>query len=160
MCRTGQQNEYCRSSLATSSPRLCLEPKGIWDIGSPGAGPSPFESSSGYQPGLLPKICMRLLRVQFRGPSRSRVGGVGVRAEPRGKKATLAPEAGAVSTFSSAFKKRWKLDLSRRRPRPASTDGRTVRPRWLALRCAVSGSQQQVNGPGRGAPRTGGRGAL
>ncbi|CAI9160655.1 unnamed protein product [Rangifer tarandus platyrhynchus] len=27
---------------------------------------------------------------------------------------------------------------------------------WLALRRAVSGSQQQVNGPGRGAPRTGG----
>lgn len=28
--------------------------------------------------------------------------------------------------------------------------------RWLALRCLVSGSQQQVNGLGRGAPRTGG----
>lgn len=62
--------------------------------------------------------------MQFRGPSRSGVGGVRVRGEPREEKATLA---GAVSTFSSAFKKRWKLDLSRRRPRPSSTGGRTAR---------------------------------
>lgn len=97
--------------------------------------------------------------MQFRGPSRSGVGGIGAHREPRGEEATLAAEA--VSAFSGACKKRWKLDPSRRRPRPASTDGRTARPGpRLALRRAVSGSQQQVNGPGRGAPGTGAGRAL
>lgn len=44
-------------------PPICPERKGIQGIGSLGAAPSPFRSSSGYRPGLLPKICMRLLRV-------------------------------------------------------------------------------------------------
>lgn len=83
------------------------------------------------------------LRVQFRCPSRSKAGGVGVLEEPRGEKATLAPEAGAVSTFSRAFKKRWKLDLFRLRPRPGSPDGRTARPggSLCAARCPVLNSR-------------------
>lgn len=64
----------------------------------------------------------------------------------------MARDARAVSPFSSVLKKRGKLDPSSpRRPRPASPDGRTARSGgWLALRAAVSGSRQQVNGPGRG----------
>lgn len=93
--------------------------------------------------------------MQFRCPSRSGAGGVGVLEEPRGEKATLAPEARAVSTFSRAFKKRETGSVSAAPPprqprRPDRAAG------WLALRRAVSGSQQQVNGPGRGAQRTGG----
>lgn len=38
-------------------------PQGIRSIGSPGAAPSPSRPSSDYQPILLPKICMRPLRV-------------------------------------------------------------------------------------------------
>lgn len=123
-------------------PPICPERKGIRGIGSLGAAPSPFRSSSGYRPGLLPKICMRLLRVQFRGPSRSGVGGIGAHREPRGEKQRWLPEA--VSTFSSAFKKRWKPDLSRRRPRPPAP---TAGPRGLvrgsmgAERCLVLNSR-------------------
>nr|XP_055163330.1 resuscitation-promoting factor RpfA-like [Nyctereutes procyonoides] len=90
------------------------------------------------------------LQVQLRVPSRSGVGALGVRGEPRGggggEKASLAPEAGAVSTFSSAFKKRWKLDPSRRRPRPASPDGRTALPggSLCAERCLVLNSRQPL----------------
>lgn len=75
------------------------------------------------------------------------------------RKASLARDARAVSPFSSALKKRGKLDPSSpRRPRPASPDGRTARSDgWLALRAAVSGSRQQVNGPGRGVPGAWGR---
>lgn len=84
--------------------------------------------------------------MQFRTPSRSGVGSLGVHEEPRGgggENATLAPEAGAVSTFSSAFLKRWKLDPSRRRPRPASPDGRTAQPggSLCAERCLVLNSR-------------------
>lgn len=140
-------------------PPICPERKGIRGIGSLGAAPSPFRSSSGYRPGLLPKICMRLLRVSFRGPSQSGPGASG-RTGNHGGRQPRGPPA-AVSPFSRAFKKRWKLDPSRRRPRPAGTDGRTARPGpRLALRRAVSGSQQQADGRGRGAPGTGAGRAL
>lgn len=74
--------------------------------------------------------------MQFRGPSQNRAVGVGVLGEPSGEKATLAPEAGAVSTFSSAFKKRWKLDLPRRRPTPPAP---TAGPRGPVARFAPCG---------------------
>lgn len=66
-----------------------------------------------------------------------------MRGEPRGEKATLAPEAGAVSVFSSAFKKRWKPDPSRRRPRLASPDGRIALPggSLCVERCLVLNSR-------------------
>lgn len=144
-----------RDRATKGGPEVAQSRKGSGVSGP--QGPPPHRRGPARVTGraLLPKICMSPCGCSFAAPPGVGLGASGCSKSHGGEKATLAPGARAVSTFSRAFKKRETGSVSAAPPprqprRPDRAAG------WLALRRAVSGSQQQVNGPGRGAPRTGG----